>query len=534
MKMSLKSWLTKTFGVPADANDDAFNAALGQSWLSDDDTKKMTPDLFKELNTDAATKAAGEFDAKLDKILADNAELKSQIAELKSARTAGGLSATVPPLALDLNKAFAAGANADQATVKHIKACERYSNTKSAMRYPDTIATQKGAMVHPRAGEMMVEPVTGQQIHTLSDLDKAVCAAFFKWHLTKNPVPGMSLPETAKMTDHDRELMAYALEELPWTGEHTSAMIAANNMSPDVLCRKLTELDRKALGDETVSGGQYLSPAVWDQAIITIPYLNGQFFPRVTVVPIKGRRVEGAVMTQVNISSQAQDSTQDIPLETTANFATAFNTNIHVANGAILVSNDLMADSPVNIGAKLTEEYGKALLTWLDEQIQVGDGTTEPQGVFNATGTTTVAGGGVAFTIAKYMDLIAAVPYAYRQGVPPSSRCFAGTDTSYWRARALAAGAGGVNQDYVDQAHDSYTLLKVAYAIAGSWQTNAQINYGCYNRYRMYQGLGATPFVETKGYTLVRANQTLFGIRARFGGQIEDGSAFSKTTTALV
>jgi HK97 family phage major capsid protein len=193
-----------------------------------------------------------------------------------------------------------------------------------------------------------------------------------------------------------------------------------------------------------------------------------------------------------------------------------------------------MTDSPVNIGQKLTEEYGKALLTWLDEQIQIGDGTTEPQGVFNASGITSVAGGAVALTIAKYMDLIAAVPYQYRQGVPPASRCFGGTDTSYWRARALAAGAGGVNQDYVDQGHDSYTLLKVPYAIAGSWQTNAKISYGCYGRYRMYQGLGATPFVETKGYTLVRANQTLFGIRARFGGQVEDPAAFSATTTALV
>jgi HK97 family phage major capsid protein len=287
----------------------------------------------------------------------------------------------------------------------------------------------------------MVEPVTGQPINTLSDLDKAICGAFFKWHLSKNHA-GQPLPEAAKMTDHDRELMAFAINELPWSGEHTSPMLGQYNMSPEVVGRKLTDFDRKALGDETTSGGQYLSPAVWDQAIITIPYLNGQFFRRVTVVPIKGRRVEGAIMTQVNISSQAQDHTQDIPLETTANFAAAFNTSIHVANGAILVSNDLMADSPVNIGQKLTEEYGKALLTWLDEQIQVGDGTTEPQGVFNASSIVTVAGGGVAFTIAKYMDLIASVPYQYRQGVPAASRCVGGTDTSYWRARALAAGAG--------------------------------------------------------------------------------------------
>ena len=531
MKTAIKQWLAKTWGVPADANDDAYNGALGQAFVSDDEAKKMTPDLFKSLSETPETKAAGELESKLDKLLALTEKNASDIADLKGNR-APGISPTAPDLNLDVSKKFAGGANADADKIRHVKACERYSNNKSALCYPDSVKGERGSMRHPRAGEQVFEPVTGTAMETLSDLDKAICGAFFKWHLTKNH-GGQPLPETAQMTDHDKELMAYAINELPWVGEHTSHMLSQYNMAPEVNGRKLTEFDRKALGDETTSGGQYLAPAVWDQAIITIPYLNGQFFPRVTVVPIKGRRVEGAIMTQVDITSQAQDHTQAIPLETTANFAAAFNTSIHVANGAILVSNDLMADSPVNIGQKLTEEYGKALLTWLDEQIQVGDGTTEPQGVFNASGIVTIAGGGVAFTIAKYMDLISSVPYAYRMGVPPASRCFAGTDTSYWRARALAAGASGVNQDYVDQAHDAYTLLKVPYAVAGSWQTNAKISYGCYGRYRMYQGLGATPFVETKGSTLVRANQTLFGIRARFGGQVEDPAAFSCTTSAL-
>ena len=170
MKTSLKQWLAKTWGVPADANDDAYNGALGQAFVSDDADKKMTADLFKTLSETPETKAAGDLELKLDKLLALTEKNANEIAELKGNR-APGISSTAPPLTLDVNKGFAAGANADASTVKHVTACKMYSDTKSALRYPESVKGERGDMRHPRAGEQVIEPVTGQPINTLSDLD---------------------------------------------------------------------------------------------------------------------------------------------------------------------------------------------------------------------------------------------------------------------------------------------------------------------------------------------------------------------------
>lgn len=532
MKTSLKSWLTKIFGVPADANDDAFNAALGQSWLSDDDTKKMTPDLFKDLNTDAATKAAGEFDAKLDKLLALTEKNAAEIAELK-AKPGGGLSAGAPPMPMDLSKAFAAGArpggSEDDVAVRVKSVTERFSKgQRNALHYP--MMRKSINLPHDMAGQPVIDGLTGRQLETPNELDKAVSGMYFKFVMNKTFGANPDLPHNLRWNEQDQGLWDYAVRELDWGGE-----IEYDGAKHELkVGRKLSPREQKALTDEVTSGGLELVPIVFDDQIISVAYLSGEIFPRVTVVPVaRGRRMEGASIGEFTLSSQAQEQSSNITLQTTTAFITAFDTSIHVVSGGIELGLDFLSDTPIqNLGAIITEKYGEALLKWLDEQVQIGDGTTEPQGIFVASGTTTVAGGSANLTAAKYMDLMFGIPKEYRTGAAANQIAFCGTWTSYNRSRQLATTAASVNQEYIDQGHLGMSFMQQPYAIAGTNQTNAKISYCNYKRYRMYRRLGAAFRTTTEGKTLVLANNMLITMRARFGGQLETGSACSVTTTA--
>ena len=530
MKMSLKNWLTKTFGVPADANDDAFNAALGQSWLSDDDTKKMTPDLFKELNTDAATKAAGEFDAKLDKLLALTEKNAAEIAELKS-KPAGGLSAGAPTMPFDMNKAFAAGSQPggnDETAVRVKSVTERFANGRKSLHYP--MMRKSINLPHDMAGQPVIDGLTGRQLESPSELDKAISGVYFKFVMNKTFGANPDLPHNLRWNEQDQGLWDYAVRELEWGGE-----LEYDGAKHEFkIGRKLTPREQKAVTDESTSGGLELVPIVFDDQIIQVAYLYGEIFPRVTVVPVqRGRRMEGAIMAELTLASQAQEQSSNITLQTTANFITAFDTNIHVVNGGIEMGLDFLSDTPIqNLGAIVTEKYGEALLKWLDEQIQIGDGTTEPQGIFEASGTTTVAGSAANLTAAKYMDLMFGIPKEYRSGAAANQIAFCGTWTSYNRSRQIGATATAITENHIDQNHMGMTFMQQPYAIAGTNQTNAKISYCNYKRYRMYRRLGASFRTTTEGKTLVLANNMLITMRARFGGQLESGSAASVCTTA--
>ena len=80
---------------------------------------------------------------------------------------------------------------------------------------------------------------------------------------------------------------------------------------------------------------------------------------------VYGSRRSTTVPPSQGSGSQAVQSTQAIPLQTTANFITAFDTNVHVANAVIEIGMDLLSDSPVPLGQIVTEKYGEALLGWL-------------------------------------------------------------------------------------------------------------------------------------------------------------------------
>jgi HK97 family phage major capsid protein len=413
--------------------------------------------------------------------------------------------------------------------IRQIDAIESYARTKTAMTFPDM--TTKGRR-HPLAGQRVYEGTeSGERryIDAPCEADLAVCGAFLKFMISsQNP----RAPRQFKMTDHDKDLLWYAMHNMKWGGVLRGDCTSVDG-AIGVKNRLLTDHERKALIDDSSSGGLEIAPIVFDDAVIETPYLTGELFPLVTVIPLtRGRRIEGASISTVTLTSGGADASA-IALFNTASFVAAFDTTIFAVNGAIQIGLDFLGDAIPDIGGMITRQYGQKLLEWLDEQIAKGDGTTEPEGIVTASGTVSVAADNGATggpTVGDYETLMFGVTKKYKQGYPTARIAFCGTETSYQRVRGIPVSTSDARRVF-GMDHESYMLFDHPYKINDSL-SNRQQFFGVMPRYRMYRRLGLVTRVSTEGDTLMRSNEMLLVARARFGGQIEDGNAFAVCTDA--
>ena len=336
------------------------------------------------------------------------------------------------------------------------------------------------------------------------------------------------------MTDHDKELMEYALRNVAWSGMVGGT--GSENGATKVDNRKLTEMEIKAILDDSTSGGLEAAPIVFDDAVILTPVLHGELFPLVNTVPIaRGRRVEGFSLGNPTFTSGTAEGTA-IDLFDTSSYISAFDTTIFNAVGAMEIGLDFEEDSPVNIGALVAQRYGEKAMEWLDNQIVNGDGTTEPQGILNASGTTTVSstnGASGPPTVDDYEGLMFGINKEYRTAADKARTVFIGNDTTYKRARAISVGSSDARRVFGMEvnAHGDYNLLGHGYKVQND-VGNANIAFANLRYYRMYRRLGLNVRVETGGKELARKNQKLIVVRMRWGGQLELGGAAAKITDA--
>lgn len=525
----LKDRLVALKVATADATDDEFRKAAAAA-LADG---QLTLDELTKLTADADADKADSLEAKLQAILDSQKATGERLAKLEGARLSGSVT-TLPGGGADLDKAFAGGTDdadddGDAGTkgagnVRVKGAHEQYDTARKTAYFPER--NTKG-QPHPFAGQRAFEggDKGRRYLDEPSELEKAVNGAYIKWAIASEMGGERRVPAQLRMTDHDKQLIDFALHEMKWGG-----VIGGDGSEADgamgIKGTKLSAFQRKALIDDSTSGGLEAAPIAFDDMVILTPLLNGEFFPRVNVVNItRGRRIEGASMGNVTFSSGGADDTA-IPLFNTANFVAAFDTNIYVANGSIEIGLDFLSDTPIPVAETITSIYGQQLLTWLDTQICVGDGTTEPEGVTVTSGTTTVNaenGASGPPTVGDYESLLFGVAKAYKQGYPADRIVFGGTETSYQRARGIAVGSSDQRRVF-GMTHEDYMLFGHPYGINEDL-TNRQIFFANLARYRMYRRLGLTLKVTTEGKELVRNNLMLITARARFGGSLEDGAA---------
>jgi HK97 family phage major capsid protein len=513
----LKQWLVENVKLAADAADEAVKAAVAEAMVAG----KLTSEKYAELAADEDADEADDLAKKLDEALS----LMKKSAEEKPA---GKKTTDAKMAGVDMGKVLNdEGDEGDKAAgEKNIRvkgAWERYSATKSAPRYPAG-HTFAGQEVHEGDGTFPIGPGR-RAVQGVSQRDKACIGAYIKWSLGSCK----GLPASLRMNDHDKELLTYALKEMEWGGVIGSDCTGSDKKAVGLEGTKLTDWQQKALIDDSTSGGLEAAPIVFDDMVILTPLLFGEFFPAVNVVPLtRGRRVEGVSIGNVTLSSGGADDT-NISLFTTTSFIAAFDTTIFVVNGAIEIGLDFLSDSPIDITGIVTEQYGRRLLTWLDEQICIGDGTTEPEGITVASGTTSVSGGSAAPTVGVYESFFFGVTKAYKQGYPNERIMFGANETTYSRARAIAVGASDARRIF-GMTHGDYMLMGHKYGISTA-MANTQAFFANMARYRMYRRLGLTVKATTEGQTLVRKNLLMISARSRWGGQLEDGAAAAYSST---
>lgn len=552
-KPALKQWLVQHKGLSAEATEEQFSkaaaGALMDESLSDAEYMKLQAD--PEAGEASTFKSLLErMDQRLEKLENGSGDGSAGDGAPKSPQ--GTISKDAPRIPGDGdgdggNGSKGAGASyferhfggpsdaaevdAKMPTVRVVGAHERYDKSSKAAYFPET--TTKGAK-HPMAGQRVFEggDKGRRYIDIPSDYEMALSGAYIKWAIEVEMGGQRGVPQALRMTDHDRDLIQHAIMDAKWGGV-LHGVGSEDSGAIGVMNAKLSPLQQKALLDDSTSGGLEIAPIAFDDQIILTPLLNGEFFPRVNTVNItRGRRIEGASMGNVTLTSGGADGTA-IPLFNTASFIAAFDTTIHVVNGSIEIGLDFLSDSPIDVSGTITASYGQQLLTWLDEQVCVGDGSTEPEGIINASGTTSVSsanGAGGPPTVGDYEGLLFGVSKAFKAGFPSNRITFGANETSYQRARGVAVGSGDQRRVF-GMNHESYMLLDHPYGINESF-TNRQIIFTNWGRYRMYRRMGLTLKVTTEGKELVRDNLMLITARARYGGQLEDGSAAAVMTDA--
>lgn len=550
----LKDFLMKNCDVSKDATDEEFRAAAGDA-LANPEKSGLSIEKYQELttspesveanklvsavekNSEQLTEVVGLLKASLVKEAPSAEETKTETVEEEKKETTEEVKAPASEkkaakyTATELQKTIAAYGNdgamepglREAVDFRVKEAADRYSTERKSMVYPET--NKRGSM-NPMRGL----PVTdmGRALSHPSDQDKALAGVWAKYEIAAvTPrIAGTHQRAFEMLSPHEKELFCYLADHTEWDASNEKGRREAMGYPGG----------HKQLIDDAVSGGIEAAPIVFDDQVIEVPLLFGELFPLVNVVPIeRGRRIEGVATGRVTGGWGGVDATA-ITLFATAGYVTAFDTTIFRWEGAIQIGLDFMSDTPIDFGAHITRQYGEQLLEDLDDVIATGDGTTQPEGVINATGVALIAFGGVT-SIGNYETLRFGVAKPEHKGPVANTAVYCGTETSYQRVRALPVGATDARRlfgnDHFGPNAGGYVIDGGSYRINESL-TNAQVFYAVLGRYRMYRRKGFTVRTSTEGDTLIRNNELLIVVMARYGGQLERGGAAAITTTAPV
>lgn len=519
----LRRFAIKNWSASETATDAELQKLFGRKLLNGG----ITLDRIESINSGKSVDGSGKKPAKKDsektvekKLAGLTAEQVAKMVQdaVREAKFSGGTdSGDVDPA-----KAFA-----KETKIRVKEAAESYSDVRREAVYPEHRQIGTKTCKHPFAG-MPVRMGDVAMSHP-SDRDKAISLAFVRFTAAKNNHTG-ALPRWLRMTSHDRELLLYALHNEKWSGTISDE----DNMSSYVARKKLNEFQIKTMLDDTTSGGIEITPSVFDDALILTPILYGELFPYVKLQTItKGRRVKGGAMVNPSFTSGVGEGTAITPFNTSS-FVTAFDTPIYPAVAAIELGQDFEEDSPVDLGSQIIEQYGLKALEWLDRVVAVGNGTNEPQGIFNSPAATIVNstfGAGGPLAVSDFEGLSFGIGKQYRSEAG-AYLAYLSNDYTYRKGRAIKVGEGDQRRVFgLDQA--SYQLLGYPYKV----QNDIPDGYAAFTnlkRYRMYRRLGMQIRVETGGRQLALSNSRLLVVRMRFGGQLEQGAAAALMKDAAV
>ncbi|MBL9163127.1 MAG: phage major capsid protein [Planctomycetaceae bacterium] len=381
------------------------------------------------------------------------------------------------------------------------KPSERYSNVKSVGK-------------HAKTG-LPVTDEHGKQVETVSELEKFQAGCWLKYTAAKSGLP-------VQMAEHEREAVEEIFAEQAFCGK------IGGVYENDIPGSRV-----KALISDSTSGGVELNPTFFDSAVITFPLLHSEFLPRIDLRDMpRGAAVETASIGNPTVFwGGGLDGTSTSPFDTSSLVAEIAAT-VRPVTVAVEVGRDFLSDAAADVGRILVENIGQRMLAELDKVIIKGDGLTQPQGIFNASGLTDIGnptgGNGAAPQVSDLERLLFGVPKQYRNA---SMRCaFFGNDVTYSRIRGIAVGASDARRVF-GMDHGSYSVLEHPFLISNDLG-NAYCGFGALAKYRLWRRMAQEVRWTTEGRELTLKNLALLTVRGRYAGKVVDGAAFAFTDNA--
>jgi HK97 family phage major capsid protein len=315
------------------------------------------------------------------------------------------------------------------------------------------------------------------------------------------------------LSDHEKSLLCYLAEEEQWDNSVDGKFRTIKGYPGGI----------KALIDDATSGGLEAAPIVFDDRVIEAPLLYGELYPLVNEITLdRGRRIEGVSVSTVSGSWGGVDDTA-ISLFTTTSFVAAFDTTVFRWQGSVKIGLDFLSDTPIDFGKIITTQYGERLLEDLDDVIADGNGTTQPEGIMQSGGTAVTWSS--ATSLGNYESLRFSVHKREHQGNMKRTAIFCGNETTYMRAKAIPVGTTDARRvfgsgNFGTSGLDDYQIMDRPFKI-NETLANTEVFYAIMSRYRMYRRKGFTVRQSTEGDTLIRDNELLIIVMARYGGQLE-------------
>lgn len=537
----LKKWLTDNGFLAADAKDADVDAAVERAMKEGKLSLSQYKGLLNEKSPDekvaddraafakmisdpiiAAFSAAKAVEPKAEEKVEEPTKEKSiDIDALVAEKVAAALASQKPADTHLGSKVFSLASTVSDEkhpdTVRVKSAAARFSDTKTAR------ICDKG----PNAGKAMTLDFRGgKQVDMPSQLDNALSAAWFKFQVA---------PE--HLTEHDKSLLVYTVEHKDFVNTDANSADPRRLNSDEIADWKyrINTGYKVSLLDDSTSGGQYAVPEFYDTNAVIVPANVGELSPYVSITEVpRGHSAVSHAIGLPTITAVAEGTAQTV-FDATSYIST-FSCTFYPAQCFIEVGRDLLSDATPQFGNEIMFQMGKAFAAWMDEQIAVGDGTTEPQGVFNASGTTAVAstnGVGGPLDISDLVNLMTGVNKAHFANYDRSRARWLMTNTEYMAFRRLSTGI--VNDDRLLFGDDlkSYNLLGFGVSTPYSGMTNSQVGFAQLGGYRWYRRQGVQFGLETAGKTLTLTNTNLVYGRTRNGGKLERGAYAAVMTTAL-
>jgi HK97 family phage major capsid protein/HK97 family phage prohead protease len=387
----------------------------------------------------------------------------------------------------------------------------------------DRYGRETRKLKHLKTGESVYH-VGGAEPESMSQLNSAKAMAFLKQLAKKAGIPVV-------LREEERAALDLCFGE-KWIGDYNGQY-----------SEEIDGTRMKALLDDGISGGSAAVPYWFDADLITFPLLVGELYPFVDIrnVP-RGASVHGASVANPTVTWGPSEGSE-MPLFDTSSFVAAINTSIFPVTCAIEVGRDELADSPADLGRTITENVGQRLASELDKVVAIGNGTSQPTGIFTASGLNSFNADNTTSgppTVNDYMSMMFGIQKQYRTAAMRPA--FISNDVSYQRSRQIrvdphsltGGGTTTINQlPVMSPLNDvaNYSTLATPHRISQSIG-NSDICYGALSRYRMYRRLGFEIRWVTEGAELARRNTVMLVVRGRFGGQPVDGNAFCVCTDA--